>query len=243
MKKIFVISLLSMVLLLIASGCNQDEKPSAAKKEPVFNEKDKERAIAMIEALNERLVLFENEANTVISKGGIEVGDNEAFTQQVNDMSEEMVIEPFLEEFPESLINGRGNMKVTFIPKSSDDCAFGNCHYDSIAVPTLQVDEEDWDTYSSEDFDITELTLSKVVLTYSSETDNDSTYISFVKGESGTLYFSFNPIINSLNFNLKEIDDEFLSIKSDVPESEVETEERAFKQEVEEVLAEYPPLQ
>ena len=47
----------------------------------------------------------------------------------------------------------------------------------------------------------------------------------------------------SLNFNLKEWDEEFQSIKSDVPESEIEAEEEDFKQEVEEVLAKYPPLQ
>ena len=241
--KIGFVSVLTMVLLLIVTGCNQEKKPTNEKVESVFNKKDKEKTIEMIEALNERLEMFETEINAAISKGEIAVGDNEVFTQKVNDKSEELVIRPFLKEVPGSLINGRGAMKVAFTPKSTDDCTFGNCNYDSIAVPTLQVNAEDLDIYNSEEFEITELTFSNVVLSYSTEQDSDSSYISFVKGESGDMYFSFNPIINSLNFNLKELDKEFLSIQSEVPESEVKTEEEAFKQEVEEVLAKYPPLQ
>ena len=243
MKKRVVISVLSIVLLLIVTGCNQEKGPSAEKTAPVFKEKDKKQAIEMIEVLNELIEVFENETNAAISKGEIKGGDNEAFTQQVNDKSEELVIQPFLEEFPESLIKGRGDLKVTFLPKSSEGCAFGNCKYDSIDVPTLQVDEEEWEIYNSKEFEITELGISNVEMSYSNEQDSESTYITFVKAKSGNLYFSFNPIINSLNFNAKQWDEEFLSIKSDVPESEVETEEKAFKQEVEEVLAEYPPLQ
>lgn len=50
--------------------------------------------------------------------------------------------------------------------------------------------------------------------------------------------------VNSVGyFKLKELDKEFLSIKSDVPESEVEEEEDEFKQEVEELLSNYPKLQ
>jgi len=243
MKKVFVISLLSMVLLLIASGCNQEEKPSAEKKETVFNENDKERAIEMIETLNERLVLLENEANTAILKGEIEVGDNNSFTQRVDEKSDEIVFQPFLEKYPESLISDRGALKVTYTPKSSDGCAFGNCNYDSIEVFNLQVDEEEWDIYKSKEFKITELVFSNVEMSFSNEQESESTYISFVKGETGDLYFSFNPIIKSLNFNAKQWDEDFLTIKSEVPESEIETEENAFRQEVEEVLAEYPPLQ
>lgn len=242
MKKWFVISLLSTVLLLIVTGCNQEEGPSAKKPVSVFKEEDKKQAIEMIEVLNELIVVFENETNKAISKGEIKGEDNEAFTQQVNDKSEELVIQPFLEKFPESLINGRGDLKVTFTPKSSEGCAFGNCNYDSIDVPTLQVDEE-WEIYKSKEFEITELGNSNVEMSYSNEQDNESTYITFVKAESGDLYFSFNPIINSLNFNAKQWDEEFSTIEYDVPESEVETEEKAFKQEVEEVLAKYPPLQ
>ena len=55
--------------------------------------------------------------------------------------------------------------------------------------------------------------------------------------------FLFIRLLITLNFNLKEWDEEFQSIKSDVPESEIEAEEEDFKQEVEEVLAKYPPLQ
>ena len=87
----------------------------------------------MIEDLNEKLILFENETNEAISKGEIDVGNNEVFTQEVDNMSENIVIQPFLEKFPKSLISERGVLKVTYTPKSTDDCTFGNCNYDSIA--------------------------------------------------------------------------------------------------------------
>lgn len=240
-----MIGIFSLFLILLVTGCNQEETPdnNVEKAEMVFNEKDKEKAIKMIEELNEKLTLFENETNEAISKGEIDVGDNEIFMQKVSEMSEELVIHPFLEKFPISLVSIKGDLTAIYTPKSTDDCTFGNCSYDSIVVPTLKVDEEEWVTYSSEEFGVTELTLSNVGMTYSSEQDSESTYISFVKSESGDIHFSFYPIINSLNFNLKEWDEEFQSIKSDVPESEVEAEEEAFKQEVEEVLAKYPPLQ
>jgi len=232
-----------MVLLLIVTGCNQEERPINKKVESVFNEKDKEKAIEMIDTLNESLELFENETKAAISKGEIEVGNNELFTQKVENESDEIIFQPYLEKFPESLISGQGALKVTYTPESSDGCAFGNCNYDSIAVPTLQINDEKWDTYTSEKFEITELVFSNVEMSYSNGLASESSHVSFVKGESGDLFFSFNPIIKSLNFSLKEWDEEFLSIKSNVPESEVENEEEAYKQDVEEVLSEYPPLQ
>ena len=38
----------------------------------------------MIEDLNEKLILFENETNEAISKGEIDVGNNEVFMQKVS---------------------------------------------------------------------------------------------------------------------------------------------------------------
>ena len=245
LKKRFTFVTFSLFVLLFISGCNQEEtqRSDEEKEKSVFTKKDKEKAIEMIEGLNEQLVLFENEANEVIAKKEIDVGDNEAFMQNVSSMSNKVVITPFLENFPGTLIKNRGDLTAIYSPESTDDCTFGNCNYDSIVVPTLEIGEGEWIIYRSEEFGVTELTLSNVGMKYSNEQDSESTYVSFVKGDSGDLYFSFNPIINSLNFNLKEWDQEFASIKSDVPESEVETEEEEFKQEVEEVLAKYPPLQ
>ena len=245
MKKRFMIGIFLLFLILLVTGCNQEATPdnNIEKTESLFNEKDKEKAIVMIEDLNEKLVLFENETNEAISKGEIDVGNNEVFMQEVDIMSENIVIQPFLEKFPKSLISERGVLSVTYTPKSTDNCTFGNCSYDSIVVPTLELNEEEWETYSSEEFEITELILSNVVMSYLNKPDSGSTNIRFVKGTSDEIFFSFNPIIKSLNFNLKEWDEEFQSIKSNVPESEVEVEEEDFKQEVEEVLAKYPPLQ
>lgn len=245
-KKRIFLSLFSVLILFFITGCNQDETKNIdeEKTKSVFTEKDKEKAIEMIESLNKQLVLFESETNEAISQKEIDVGDNELFTQKVDEKSEEIVFQPFLEKYPESLISDRGDLKVTYTGESSEDCTFGNCNYDSIVVPSLEVQKEEWDIYSSEEFEVTELTLSNVGMGYlNDDEDSESTYISFVKGESGELYFSFNPIIKSLNFNLKEWDQEFASIKSDVPESEVEAEEEEFRKEVEEVLAKYPPLQ
>lgn len=240
-----MLGIFSLFLILLVTGCNQEEEPgnNIKKTESFFNEKDKEKAIGMIEDLNEKLILFENETNEAISKGEIDVGNNEVFRQKVDNMSENIVIQPFLKKFPKSLISERGVLKVTYTSKSTDDCTFGNCSYDSIVVPTLEFNEEEWEMYSSEEFEITELILSNVVMSYLNKPDGESTNIRFVKGASDEIFFSFNPIIKSLNFNLKEWDEEFQSIKSNVPESEIEAEEEDFKQEVEEVLAKYPPLQ
>ena len=244
MKKRIMISV--FLLLTLIAGCNQEDKTTkqnGEKVNSVFNDTDKEKAIEMIKALEVNLALFEKETNAAISKGEIEIGDNEVFTQKVDEMSEKIVIQPLLERFPESLFSKRGDLKVTYTPKSSNDCTFGNCNYDSIVAPILQVNDKEWETYKSDEFDITELVFSDVKITYPNEKEIESTSISFVKGDSGDLYFSFNPIIKSLNFNLKELDEEFLSIKSDVPESEVAAEEDEFKQEVEELLSNYPKLQ
>ena len=54
-------------------------------------------------------------------------------------------------------------------------------------VPTLELNEEEWDTYSSEEFEITELILSNVVMSYLNKPDSESTNIRFVKGESDEL--------------------------------------------------------
>ncbi|MBU0905241.1 MAG: hypothetical protein KKF57_08585 [Firmicutes bacterium] len=246
MKKFFLRSALSLVLLLVVSGCNNDETPtkeSNEKKETVFSETDKEKALEMIKVLEENLVEFEKQTNSSIAAGEVETGDNEAFVQKVNEMSRDIVLKPFLEKFPKSFIINRGDLKVTFSPLSSDDCAFGNCNYDSIVAPTLQVNDQEWQTYKSVEFDITELILTDVKISYPNKQDSESTTISFVKDVSGDLYFSFNPIVNSLNFSLKEWDKEFTSIKSKVPEGEIEAEEDEFKQEVEELLSKYPKLQ
>lgn len=245
MKKRIILSIFSMLLLLFITGCNQDETKNSDEEKinSVFSEEDKEKAIKMVEDLNKQLEVFESEANKAITQNEIDVGDNEIFIQKLNAMSEKVVIKPFLENFPGTLISNRGDLKAIYSPESTDDCTFGNCNYDSISVPTLDVGEEEWIIYNSEEFGVGELTLSNVNMNYSNEQDSESTYISFVKGESGELYFSFNPIVNSLNFNLKEWDQEFASIKSDVPESEVKAEEKEFRQEVAEVLAKYPPLQ
>ncbi|WP_394189575.1 hypothetical protein [Paenisporosarcina quisquiliarum] len=246
MKKFFLTSALSLVLLLIISGCNNDETPTkenGEKNETVFTEADKEKALEMIKVLEENLVEFEKQTNSSIAAGEVETGDNEAFVQKVNEMSGDIVLKPFLEKFPKSLISNRGDLKVTFSPLSSDDCTFGNCNYDSIVAPTLQVNDKEWETYKSVEFDITELILTDVKISYPNKQDTESTTISFVKDVSGDLYFSFNPIVNSINFNLKEWDQEFTSIKSKVPESEVDEEEDEFKQEVEELLSKFPKLQ
>ena len=242
MKKRLLIRIFVMILLLIVTGCNQKDEPTK-KEESVFNEADKEKALEMIKELEGNLELFEKETNAEISEGNIEVEDNEVFVEKVDEMSEEIVLNPFLEKYPESLIKNRGDLKVTYTPESSEDCTFGNCTYDSIKAPQLQVNAEKWETYRSDEFGITELVFSDVEIVYPNEKDNESTSIRFVKGESGDLYFSFNPIIKSLNFNLKELDKEYVSIKSDVPESEVEAAEEEFKQEVEDMLSNYPELQ
>jgi len=231
-----------MIFLLIVTGCNQKDEPTK-KAESVFNEADKEKALVIIKELEENLELFEKEINEAISEENIEVGDNEVFVKKVNEMSGEIALNPFLEKYPESLIKNRGDLKVTYTPGSSDDCTFGNCTYDSIKAPQLQVNAEKWETYRSDEFGITELVFSDVEIVYPNEKDSEPTSIRFVKGKSGDLYFSFNPIVNSLNFNLKELDKEYVSIKSDVPESEVKAAEEEFKQEVEDMLSNYPELQ
>lgn len=245
MKKV-IINIFSVILLLILTGCNQDDKPkdvSDEKAKSVFNLKDTEKAMKMIKDLEGNLISWESETNKAISKGEIGVGDNEILVQKANEKSGELVIKPFLEKYPHSLIENRGDLKVTFNPLSSEDCSFGNCNYDAIEAPVLQVNEEKWETYHSDEFNITELVFTDIKISYPSKEESESTSISFVKDDSGNLYFSFNPIVNSLNFDLKEIDKEFSSIKTNIPEDEVKAAQDEFKQEVKELLSNYAELQ
>ena len=53
MKKRFMLGIFSMFLILLITGCNQEETPDNKSKRQnlLFNEKDKEKAIGMIEDL------------------------------------------------------------------------------------------------------------------------------------------------------------------------------------------------
>ena len=71
----------------------------------------------------------------------------------------------------------------------------------------------------------------------------EKAHLRFLKSKNGDLIMTSSPFILNESIYIDEWDEEFQSIKSNVPESEVEAEEEDFKQEVEEVLAKYPPLQ
>ncbi|MGE6489735.1 hypothetical protein [Paenisporosarcina sp. NPDC076898] len=243
MKKVNI-KIFSVILLLILTGCNQDNKPGGNENEKsVFSEKDKEKAMEMINSFEGNLISWESETNQAISKGEIDIGDNDMLVQKANEKSGELVIKSFLEKYPNSLIENRGDLKVTFNPLSAEDCSFGNCNYDAIEAPVLKINEEKWETYHSDEFNITELVFTDIKISYPSKEESESTSISFVKDDSGNLYFSFNPIVNSLNFNLEELDQELISIKSEVPQDEVKAAQEEYKKEVKEMLSNFPELQ
>ena len=73
--------------------------------------------------------------------------------------------------------------------------------------------------------------------------EREETEIRFVKTEDNDLVITSIPHLQVQTLYLDEYDQEFESIKTSVPESEVEGEQAEYKEEVEETLSKFPELQ
>ena len=75
------------------------------------------------------------------------------------------------------------------------------------------------------------------------EEQEESGTISFVKTKENELTFSHVPFLHIESLDMKKIDEEYNKIQSNVPESEVESEQEEYRDEVNEILDLYPELQ
>lgn len=244
MKKRLVISILSTFLLLIVSGCNQEEKTTneSEKNEAVFSTEDFTRASEMIDFLEVKMEEFQSNATKSIKSGEIKDSNEGGLKEPLNEMAKSIVLTPFLEKYPNSLVGEK--IVVSFEITSSEPCPIGNCEYDGVAVPVINYKESNNSVYTSMEFKISQLIFEDVTSKFNTtDGEMEKAHLRFLKSKSGDLIMTSSPFILNESLYVDELDQELLSVKSDVPESEVETEEEAFKQEVEEVIEKYPPLQ
>lgn len=75
------------------------------------------------------------------------------------------------------------------------------------------------------------------------EEQEESGTISFVKTKGNELTFSHVPLLNIESLDMKKIDEEHNKIQSNVPASEVKSEQEEYRDEVKEILELYPELQ
>lgn len=245
MKKV-ILGLLIVILtsLLIACNSSSEESNQTNENKEVFTDEDIVKAEEMTVFLDEKMKEFESEANVAIENGEIEVGNNEEFTKSVNSIGQRVVIQPFLEKYPNSLIaKGSSDIAITFQAMSTEPCGFGNCTYDKIKVYDVDYNFGDTELYKSEILEISQLIFNDIEMNSKEEEQEESGTISFVKTKENDLTFSHVPFLHIESLDMKKIDEEYNKIQSNVPESEVESEQKEYRDEVNEILELYPELQ
>lgn len=244
LKKRITLSILSVLLLFFITGCKETEINTSEKEaEAIFSKEDFTEASRMVDFMKVKTAEFQSKATNSIKSGEIKLNDEVKMKESLNEMAESMVLNPFLEEYPNSLVGDK--IVVSFEITSSEPCPLGNCKYDGVAVPTINYEDSNNSVYTSNNFKVSQLIYDDVTSKFDTTDDSEieKAHLRFVKSESGDLIMTSSPLILNESIYIDEWDQEFASIKSDVPESEVETEEEEFRQKVEEVLAKYPPLQ
>ncbi|MFJ7828414.1 hypothetical protein [Psychrobacillus sp. NPDC096623] len=245
MKKRIVLSVFSVLLLFIITGCKEQEVKTNEKEEAeaIFSEEDFTKATKMVDFMKDKTAEFQSKATNSIKSGEIKLSDEGKLKESLNKMAESIVLKPFLEEYPNSLVSEK--IVVSFEITSSEPCPMGNCKYDGVAVPTINYEESNNSVYTSNEFQVSQLIYEDVTSKFDTTDDSEieKAYLRFLKSESGDLIMSSSPFILNESIYVDEWDQEFDSIKSDVPESEIKVEEEEFRKKVEEVLAKYPPLQ
>lgn len=245
MKKV-ILGLLIVILtsLLIACNSSSEESNQTNENKEVFTDEDIVKAEEMTVFLDEKMKEFESEANIAIENGEIEVGNNEEFTKSVNSIGQRVVIQPFLEKYPNSLIaKGSSDIAITFQALSTEPCGFGNCTFDKIEVYDVDYNFDDTELYKSEIFELSQLIFNDIEMNSKDEEQEESGTISFVKTKEDDLTFSHVPFLHIESLDMKKIDEEYNKIQTNVPESEVESEQKEYRDEVNEILELYPELQ
>lgn len=245
MKKV-ILGLLVVILtsLLIACNSSNEETNQTNENKEVFTDEDIVKAEEMTVFLDEKMKGFEIKANESIKNGVVEVGDNEEFTKSINSLGQQVVIQPFLEKYPNSLIaKGSSDIAITFQALSTEPCGFGNCTFDKIEVYDVDYNFDDTELYKSEVFELSQLIFNDIEMNSKDEEQEESGTISFVKTKENELTFSHVPFLHIESLDMKKIDEEYNKIQSNVPESEVESEQKEYRDEVNEILELYPELQ
>lgn len=248
MKKWMLSSFLLMSITILGA-CGSDggtASESESKEEDVFTEEDIEKAEEMMEFLEMKMEEFESTANTSIENGDIKVGDNDRLIEEVQNLGQEIVVQPFLDKYPNSMIprnESENFIPITIETDSSESCALGNCTYEEIKVLGLNYDFKDHQEYHSDTFGITQLIVENIETVSKISEEREETEIRFVKTEGNDLVITSIPHLQVQTLYLDEYDQEFESIKTSVPESEVEAEQAEYKEEVEEALSKFPELQ
>jgi len=243
MKKLIILgAILSTVLML--GACNSQKTQKESADTDVFTERDVQMANEMVQLLEEKSSEFQTKATEAIATGEIEQNKDGQLSEPLQELAKETILQPFLEKYPNGIIGEEGDLTVSFEATASEACPLGNCKYDGVAIPEIDFDETDYSTYTSEVFGVSQLIFQNVKSKFNVEDQElEKSELRFVKSKNGDLVMTSNPFISGEAFYLDELDKEFKEIKSDVPESEVEGEEDEFKQEVEELLSNYPKLQ
>lgn len=249
MKK-WMLSSLVLLLVTVLVACGSEEKAdgqSEPKDEKVFSAEDHETAEEMLNYLDERMEEFEESTNELMKNGELNNESEEILDDEIQSMAQETVIQPFLAKFEGSIIpeeyKGEEQIMVYFNKTNSEPCSLGFCKYDGIEVMDI-VEVENREEYLSEQFKTTELIFNGVQYDYQNDDEQaKETEIRFVKSKDENLIITQHPSLSFSSLNFKEYDREFESIKTSVPESEVEAEQAEYKQKVEETLSKYPELQ
>lgn len=242
MKKLIILgAILSIVLML--GACNSDKTQKESAETEVFTVNDVQMANEMVLLLEEKSSEFQTKAAEAIATGEIEQDKDGQLSEPLQELAKETVLQPFLEKYPNGIIGEEGDLTVSFEATASEACPLGNCKYDGVAIPEIDFDKTDYSTYTSEVFGVSQLIFQNVKSKFNvKDQELEKSELRFVKSKNGDLVMTSNPFISGEAFYLDELDKEFKEIKSGVPESEVDAEEDEFKQEVEELLFNYPKL-
>lgn len=250
MKKWILYSLL-LTLITILTACGSEEKAesqSEPKDEKVFSAEDHKKAEEMLNYLDGKMEEFEKSTIDLMNNGELNGEDEEILNEEIQTVANETVIQPFLAKYEGSIIpeeyRGEEQITVYFNKTNSEPCSLGFCEYDGIEVMEIAIEFENSEEYSSEHFKGTELIFNDVQYGYQNdEKQPKETEIRFVKSADGKLIITQHPYLSLSSLNFKEYDQEFESLKTSVPESEVEAEQAEYKEEVEETLSKFPKLQ
>lgn len=245
MKKILLFSfLLAMMSLLIACNSNDEGSNQTNDSKEVFTDEDIQKAEDMVLFLNERLADLESEVNQKIEDKELLFEDEKTFNESVQELASKTIFTELEENYGEAFISGNSdevNNRIYFNTLSSEPCSIGHCEYDGIE--TMEVEVSDTEEYRSTNFNFTELVFINAKYKYQNAGEEESAEVRFVKAKDGQLMITSHPALDVKSINLRKFDEEYNKIQSNVPESEVESKQEEYRDEVNEILELYPELQ
>lgn len=245
MKKVLlVLFLLAMMSLLVACNSNDEESNKTNESKEVFTDEDIQKAEDMVLFLNERLASLESEVNQKIEDKELQFEDEKTFNESVQELASKTIFTELEENYGNAFVSGNSddvNNRIYFNTVSSEPCSLGHCEYDGIE--TMEVEVSDTEEYQSTNFIVTELVFVNANYKYENTEEEESAEIRFVKTKDGQLMVSSHPALDIKSVDLRKFDEEYNKIQSNVPESEVESEQEEYRDEVKEILDLYPELQ